>query len=115
MLRDILREREVAYDKHLEAVVLPGLGEQAAAVEEGSPLMEELLRERAEFFDEMVTIPSSDIDHSPLQMVSKTPLSKAHFIFSMLSPSNVYVTENGVLIGVLSKEHMIAVINQSGQ
>ncbi len=52
------------------------------------------------------------VDFSPLQMVSKTPLSKAHFIFSMLSPSSVYVTENGVLIGVLSKEQMINVISE---
>ena len=69
-------------------------------------------KERTAFFEEPVTIPQKEIDFSPLQMVSKTPLSKAHFIFSMLSPSHIYVTENGVLIGVLTKEQMIQVISE---
>ncbi len=66
-------------------------------------VVEELLRDRVDFFNKAMEIPAAQIDYSPLQIVAKTPLSKAYFIFSLLSPGAVYVTDAGVLIGVLTK------------
>jgi hypothetical protein len=70
-------------------------------------VVENLLRDRVEFFEKQFEIPVNQIDYSPLQIVAKTPLSKAYFIFSMLSPGAVYVTEGGVLTGVLTKDILI--------
>lgn len=47
------------------------------------------------------------LNESPFQVVSKTPLSKLHFLFSMLSPKVAYVTEHGILVGVLTKDFLI--------
>lgn len=70
-------------------------------------MVDELLRDRVDFFNKTLEIPPAQIDYSPLQIVAKTPLSKAYFIFSLLSPGAVYVTEAGVLIGVLTKDILI--------
>ena len=108
-LRDMVRQREREYDAELEEVVLPQYVD--AGISFDSNAIQELLRKRAEFFEHLVDIPSAQIDYSPLQIVAKTPLSKAYFIFSMLSPSAVYVTDGGVLTGVLTKEMLIRYVN----
>lgn len=107
-LCDLVRQREKEYDVYLEEELLPKWVESGAAQTslEGATL-ERLLDARTAFFDVETEIPPHLIDFSPLQMGAKTPLSKAHFIFSMLSPSAVYVTETGVLIGVVTKEMMV--------
>lgn len=110
VLRDLVRQREKDYDRELEDVLLPDVIEQGKSPVE-SEIISNLLKRRTEFFSKRLDIPSDRIDYSPLQMVAKTPLSKAHFIFSMLAPSSVYVTENAVLIGVLTKEKMISFIS----
>jgi chloride channel 2 len=109
VLRDMVRQREREYDAELEEVVLPQYVE--AGISFDANAIQELLRKRAEFFEQMVDIPAAQIDYSPLQIVAKTPLSKAYFIFSMLSPSAVYVTDGGVLTGVLTKEMLIRYVN----
>jgi hypothetical protein len=111
VLRDMVRQREREYDAELEEVVLPQYVE--AGISFDANAIQELLRKRAEFFEQMVDIPAAQIDYSPLQIVAKTPLSKAYFIFSMLSPSAVYVTDGGVLTGVLTKEMLIRYVNNA--
>lgn len=105
-LRDIIRTREREFDVYLEETLLPPYIEASLPVD-----IEALVEARAVFFEKMIEIPAAQIDFSPLQMGTKTPLSKAHFIFSMLSPSAVYVTESGVLMGVVTKEMLIAFIS----
>lgn len=111
VLRDIVYSRERDYDDHLEMEMLPRYVNAGLEIDER--VLEQLMHDRVAFFEHLVEIPSESIDYSPLQIGAKTPLSKAYFIFSMLSPSAVYVTESGVLAGVITKEMMIRYVSNA--
>lgn len=49
-----------------------------------------------------------DIDKSPFAIMSETPLTKVHFLFLMLSISQLFVTRKGVVIGVISKNEFLS-------
>jgi len=42
------------------------------------------------------------IDLSPLVVYESTPLAKVHFIFSMMSPYQVYVVDKGLVTGIIT-------------
>ncbi|KAL6067906.1 Chloride channel protein 2 [Balamuthia mandrillaris] len=47
------------------------------------------------------------IDPCPFQVVDKTPLSKVHFMFSMLGLTHAYVTSGGTLVGIITKRDLM--------
>lgn len=48
-----------------------------------------------------------EIDRSPFTVMSETPLTKVHFLFTMLSISQLFVTRRGVIVGILSKNEFL--------
>jgi hypothetical protein len=47
------------------------------------------------------------MDPAPFQIHVMTPLTKAHFLFSMLGLSHAWVVSEGRLVGVLTKKDLI--------
>lgn len=44
-----------------------------------------------------------EIDKSPFSVMAETPLTKVHFLFTMLSLSQLFITRRGVILGVVAK------------
>eukprot|EP00163_Fabomonas_tropica_P025898 TRINITY_DN457_c0_g1_i5.p1 TRINITY_DN457_c0_g1~~TRINITY_DN457_c0_g1_i5.p1 ORF type:complete len:168 (-),score=10.36 TRINITY_DN457_c0_g1_i5:31-534(-) len=55
------------------------------------------------------------IDQAPFQVVATTPLTKVHFMFRILNLNMAIVTEEGVLVGVISRKDLMdgAVVKSS--
>ena len=65
-------------------------------------------RRNVVFEEELGEIFSSiHFNESPFQVVSKTPLSKLHFLFSILIPKVSYITDKGVLVGIITKDILV--------
>src|SRR5690606_11379171 len=47
------------------------------------------------------------LDQCPFQVVPNTPLSKLHFMFSILGLSVSYIVDHGVLVGVITKKDLM--------
>jgi hypothetical protein len=47
------------------------------------------------------------MDPAPFQIHVMTPLTKAHFLFSMLGLSHAWIVSEGRLVGVLTKKDLI--------
>jgi len=48
-----------------------------------------------------------EMDRSPFTVMADTPLTKVHFLFTMLSISQLFVTRRGVIIGIISKNEFL--------
>jgi len=47
------------------------------------------------------------VDLSPLIVSDSTPLSKIHFLFTMLSPYQIFVVEHGYIAGVVTINDLV--------
>ena len=45
--------------------------------------------------------------HTHLQLAPSAPLQLVHQVFNMLGPSCIYITDEGGLLGVVSKQELI--------
>lgn len=54
-----------------------------------------------------------EIDPSPFQLVEKTPVSKVHRLFTILSLRRAYVTQLGRLVGVVGLKELRAAIEDA--
>ncbi|XP_067951537.1 chloride channel protein 2-like isoform X2 [Watersipora subatra] len=67
---------------------------------------DEQMRWEAEQLKCKLDFPNCHIDPSPFQLVEKTPLTKVHFLFSLLGLHHAYVTNVGRLVGVVSLKEL---------
>jgi predicted transcriptional regulator len=47
------------------------------------------------------------VDKSPFTVLADTPLTKVHFLFTMLNISQLFVVKRGVLVGIISKNEFL--------
>eukprot|EP00742_Colponemidia_sp_Colp-10_P010161 GILJ01011137.1.p1 GENE.GILJ01011137.1~~GILJ01011137.1.p1 ORF type:complete len:802 (+),score=102.18 GILJ01011137.1:95-2500(+) len=47
------------------------------------------------------------IDMAPFQVTPNTPLSKVHYLFTMLGLAQVFITKAGYLVGIVTKDDML--------
>ncbi|PRP79785.1 chloride channel protein 2-like [Planoprotostelium fungivorum] len=83
------------YDKGLPAS--PDMGSDVT----GSP-MEEFFSTRA-----LIELQRPHFDPSPFQLVDKTPLTKIHFMFSMLGITHVWCTHKAKLAGLITRKEFM--------
>jgi CBS domain-containing protein len=48
-----------------------------------------------------------DVDRSPFCVLKDTPLSKVHFLFTMLNISQLIVIERGRMVGIITKREFL--------
>ena len=68
-----------------------------------------LQREKSIYFQDNLRedLLKASINACAFQIVSSTALSKAHFLFSMLSPKVAYITKKGALVGIVTKDSLV--------
>ena len=48
-----------------------------------------------------------EVDRAPFTMMTETPLAKIHFLFTMLNVSQIYVINEGFLVGIITKNEFL--------
>ncbi len=48
-----------------------------------------------------------DIDLAPFTLLEQTPLAKVHFLFTMLNVSQIFVINEGLLVGIITKKEFL--------
>jgi chloride channel 2 len=48
-----------------------------------------------------------EVDGSPFTLMYKTPMSKVHFLFTMLGITQLFVTHRGIIVGIISKTEFL--------
>eukprot|EP01028_Stygiella_incarcerata_P010267 TRINITY_DN521_c4_g1_i1.p1 TRINITY_DN521_c4_g1~~TRINITY_DN521_c4_g1_i1.p1 ORF type:complete len:158 (+),score=53.75 TRINITY_DN521_c4_g1_i1:185-658(+) len=51
--------------------------------------------------------PYIELDSAPLALSERTPLSKVHFVFSMMVISHAFIVSSGKLVGIITKKDLI--------
>mmetsp|Transcript_1066 Transcript_1066/g.942 ORF Transcript_1066/g.942 Transcript_1066/m.942 type:complete len:97 (+) Transcript_1066:1889-2179(+) len=50
--------------------------------------------------------PEVDVNLAPFTLLEQTPLAKVHFLFTMLNVSHIFVINEGVLVGIITKKRV---------
>lgn len=87
-------------------------GEDKEEGSEGSSREIELEGDREglqEFWDTRVDWKhdSIDVDLAPFTLLEQTPLAKVHFLFTMLNVSQIFVINEGILVGIITKREFL--------
>ena len=69
----------------------------------------ELSHEIHDFWNMIIDLddPTLNVDHSPFSVMEKTPISKVHFLFTMLSINQLLIVREGHMLGIITKSEFV--------
>ena len=114
-----LQKRKSEEIKEKEMISMPEFNEGSSKSKESFELEEENEGKKQvdDFWNEPIDWKDKNVnvELAPFTLLDQTPLAKVHFLFTMLNVSQIFVINEGVLVGIITKKEFLGRKHQDSE